>query len=102
MLELGFRLPVLQHEVHDGGELVARVDFWWPDVRLVGELDGRLTYRAGGVPDPRAAEDRVWGEKRREDRLRALGLRVIRWTWDDALRSTPLATLLTRAGVPAA
>lgn len=102
MLEHGLRLPVLQHEVRAAGELVARVDFWWPDLRLVGEFDGRLKYRAGGVPDPRASEDRVWAEKRREDRLRELGLRVIRWTWDDALRTTPLVTALTRAGVPAA
>lgn len=97
--ELGLPLPVLQHEVRDGGELVARVDFWWPGLRVVGEFDGRLKYRADGVADGRAAEDVVWAEKQREDQLRALGLRVVRWTWDDAWRTDPLRRALAAAGI---
>ena len=41
---------------------------------MVGEADGRLKYDTREV---------LYAEKRREDRLRALGLAVIRWGWSD-------------------
>lgn len=80
-----------------GRELLGRVDFWWPDLHLVGEFDGRLKYRAelGGA----RAKDTVWREKLREDALRALGLRIVRWTWDDALHPARLVRILAAAGV---
>lgn len=99
LLDLGLPLPVLQHEVRDGEGAVGRVDFWWPDLGLVGEFDGRRKYRADGVDDQRAVEERVWAEKRREDRLRAAGLGVVRWTWSDLLAPHRLAELLARAGL---
>jgi hypothetical protein len=99
MIELGVPRPVLQHEVRDGRGLVGRVDFFWPERGVAGEFDGRLKYRAGGVGDRTAAEQRVWEEKRREDRLRATGLRVIRWTWQDALDPTRLTRVLAGAGI---
>jgi hypothetical protein len=102
MIELGVPRPVLQHEVRDGRGLVGRVDFFWPERGVAGEFDGRLKYRAGGVGDRTAAEQRVWEEKRREDRLRSAGLRVVRWTWADAWHPGPLADLLRAAGVPRA
>lgn len=99
MLELGLPAPVLQHEVRDRRELVARVDFWWEHLGLVGEFDGRTKYRTDGLADRRAVEERLWAEKQREDRLRALGLRVVRWTWADAWRRSRLARLLSEAGL---
>lgn len=99
MIELGLPLPELQHVVEDDAGVVGRVDFWWPELGLVGEFDGRLKYRAGGVPDGRQPEDRVWAEKRREDRLRALGLQVVRWTWDTALSPDALGAVLAASGV---
>jgi hypothetical protein len=99
MIELGLPEPVLQHEVRDEVGVVARVDFWWPGQRLVGEFDGRVKYRVDGIPDPRRLEDRVWTEKQREDRLRGLGLRVVRWTWADALDPHRLRSVLARAGL---
>ncbi|RMI14170.1 type IV toxin-antitoxin system AbiEi family antitoxin domain-containing protein [Cellulomonas triticagri] len=99
MIELGVPPPVLQHELRDADGLVARVDFWWEHLGLVGEFDGRLKYRTDGVPDRRAVEDRLWAEKQREDRIRALGLRVVRWTWADALDTPRLATRLATAGL---
>jgi hypothetical protein len=99
MIELGLPLPVLQREVRDHRGLVGRVDFLWEGLGVVGEFDGRLKYRAGGVDDRTAAEDRVWAEKRREDRLRAAGLRVVRWTWRDALHPARLAGVLASAGI---
>ncbi|WHP16955.1 hypothetical protein [Cellulomonas sp. ES6] len=51
------------------------------------------------MPDGRQPEDRVWAEKRREDRLRALGLQVVRWTWDTALSPDALGAVLAASGV---
>lgn len=99
MVELGLPVPELQHEVRDEAGVVGRVDFWWEHLGLVGEFDGRMKYRVDGVVDERALEDRVWAEKRREDRLRAAGVRVVRWTWDVAIDPDRLARVLASAGL---
>ncbi|GIG35310.1 hypothetical protein [Cellulomonas pakistanensis] len=99
IIELGLPRPVLQHDVRDGRGLVGRCDFFWPGLGIVGEFDGRLKYRVDGVGDRRAVEERVWTEKRREDRLRDTGLRVVRWTWADALDPARLARVLGSAGI---
>ncbi|WP_309135338.1 hypothetical protein [Cellulomonas sp.] len=92
MDEAGLPAPVLQHVVTDAHGFVGRVDFWWPALRVVGEFDGRLKYRG----DPAEA---VWREKVREDRIRATGVTVVRWTWQDAWTGAPLIGRLRRAGV---
>ena len=56
---------------------VGRCDFL-VDGRVVVEFDGRAKYGLGGSP----TQD-LWAEKRREDRLRALGYAVVRLTWTD-------------------
>ncbi|WP_156044153.1 hypothetical protein [Cellulomonas sp. HZM] len=99
MIELAAPRPELQHEVRDAAGLVGRCDFFWPELRLVGEFDGRLKYRADGVASGHALEERVWAEKVREDRLRATGLRVLRWTWSTALSPERFAALLREAAV---
>lgn len=99
IIELGLPRPVLQHEVRDRRGFVGRVDFLWEEQGVVGEFDGRLKYRAGAVGDRAAVEDRVWAEKRREDRIRTTGLRVVRWTWADALDPARLARVLAAAGI---
>lgn len=96
MVELGLPAPALQRELRDHAGFVARVDFFWDAFGVVGEFDGRAKY---GSDDPRATADRVWNEKRREDRVRAMGLVVVRWTWDDAWLGAPMARLLRAAGV---
>ena len=78
--------PRLQAEFVDDGLLIARVDFWWEDAGLIGECDGRMKYLQ---PDDR------YQETLREDRLRALGLDVMRWGWPD-LRTPVLAERLSR------
>src|SRR5262249_6479637 len=41
----GLPPPLLQWEAWDvGGRLIGRVDFAWPERRVVGEFDGRLKY----------------------------------------------------------
>lgn len=102
MIEIGLMTPVLQAEMRDSRGLVGRVDFWWPSLGLVGEFDGRVKYRPDGVDDGRCPEDRLWDEKLREDRLRAAGSRVVRWTWDDAWDVDRFADVMRRAGVPLA
>ena len=95
----GLEAPALQVRLAEGGADVARVDFWWAAARVVGEFDGRKKYRVDGVPDRRSVEDRVWAEKQREDRLRDLGVRVVRWTWSDLWTPGVLARRLVAAGV---
>ena len=80
----GMALPVpeLQAEIRDeDGWFVARVDFLFRDQWTVVEFDGVLKY--AGAEGRRALVE----EKRREDRLRALGYAVVRLTWRDL--STP-------------
>jgi hypothetical protein len=70
----GLPEPILQQEFHDQRGFVGRVDMWWPQWRLIGEADGMGKY-----DDPQDLRR----EKIREDRLRALGLSVVRWTWNE-------------------
>lgn len=53
-----------------------RVDFYWPELNLIGEADGWGKF--GTTPAEREAAFRR--EKLREDDLRNAGYRVIRWT----------------------
>jgi len=75
----GLPPPALQYEVP---ELRVRTDFYWEEFRTVGEFDGKVKYGRSLRPgeDPGEA---VYREKRREDALRDLGLKVVRWTWDE-------------------
>lgn len=83
MIERGLGDLVPQQVVRDEhGVVVARVDFAWPELGVVGEFDGRIKYGRTLAPgqDPSEA---VWREKVREDLLRDLGWQVVRWTWAD-------------------
>lgn len=77
----GIPAPRLQHRYFDG-VLVARTDFSWGDGALAGEFDGRVKYTRDAAygDDP---SDVVWREKQREDRIRDLGVVVVRWIWAD-------------------
>ncbi|MDF2093531.1 type IV toxin-antitoxin system AbiEi family antitoxin domain-containing protein [Knoellia sp. 3-2P3] len=67
------------------GQVWARADFLVGD-GLVVEFDGMKKYRAADGGDPQAAQRIVEAEKRREDRIRALGYAVVRLTWDELAR----------------
>lgn len=73
---LGYEVRT-QVEFRDADGLVGRVDAYLPELGVVLEFDGAVKY-AGA--DGREALVR---EKRREDRLRALGLAVVRIVWSD-------------------
>lgn len=99
MHDLRFVRPE-QQAVFNDGEGDMRVDFYWPHLALVGECDGLSKYRARDTGDGRGAAERVIEEKRREDRLRALGLRVVRWVTPTLADPRAFAKLFTTAGVP--
>jgi hypothetical protein len=87
--------PTLQTEFFDADGLIGRTDFDW-DGKVVGEFDGRVKY-LGTLQSGEKPEDAVYREKLREDRLRALGIVVVRWSWDDLLSPVRLRAKLRAA-----
>ena len=94
-------MPTLQTEFFDADGLIGRTDFDW-DGKVVGEFDGRIKY-LGTIGEGERPEDAVYREKLREDRLRAMGIVVVRWSWDDLLNPgrlhAKLRSALIRGGV---
>jgi hypothetical protein len=98
MMAAGLTMPELQQEFRDpAGRMI--VDFWWPQFNLIGEFDGRGKYVREELLNGRSAGETVIAEKQREDRLRALGPRVIRWGWQTADDPRLLAAFLRTHGV---
>jgi Transcriptional regulator, AbiEi antitoxin len=101
ILGSGFPTPELQVEIRAGGRLVGVVDAWFDDAAVAVEFDGRVKYT-----DPwrdRSAARVLWEEKRREDELRSLDIRVVRIADGDlgshwAGIEKRLASLLQRPG----
>lgn len=73
----GLPVPLPQYAVIVDGEVVARLDFAYPSVRLGIETDG---YRWHG------GRDRWARDMRRENRLKLLGWTILRFSWDDMRR----------------
>lgn len=99
MAMLGFADPELQQVIALDTGGVARVDFRWPEQRLVGEFDGLDKYRSAELLNGKSAGEVVMDEKRREDAIRRAGDGVVRWEWWHLSEPVRLATLLTAAGV---
>lgn len=77
-----------QVEIRDEvGDLVGRVDFLVEGTRRIVEFDGKMKY---------GSADDLYAEKRREDRLRALGYDVVRVVWADLSKPAVLAARLGR------
>jgi hypothetical protein len=90
--------PELQFSVMtSGGRFVGRCDFGWPEFGVLGEFDGKKKYGELLRQPGQTAEDVLIEEKRREDRLRALGWVVIRWMWSDLVHPEPLLARLQNA-----
>jgi hypothetical protein len=96
----GVPAPVLQQRFADELGLVGYVDFFWPEFGVIGEFDGVAKYTREEFRSGRTPSEIVVEEKLREDRLRALGFRVIRWVWEDLMNPTRLARKLHAAGFP--
>ena len=95
----GLPMPVLQHEFRDSRGRIGYVDFWWPEYNLIGEFDGLGKYTRDEMLAGKSPAEAVIAEKRREDRLRALGPRVVRWGWETAISPPRLAEVLRGAGL---
>ncbi|HVU91522.1 MAG TPA: DUF559 domain-containing protein [Jatrophihabitans sp.] len=65
-----------------------RVDFLWPQYRLVLEADGREKYRSSETP---------WEEKKRQLVLERAGYRVERVLWEDVVVGWPAMSNRLRA-----
>jgi very-short-patch-repair endonuclease len=86
----GLPPPELQVELRDrDGNFVGRVDFFFPEYRLVIEFDGLVKYGSDAGS--------VVAEKRREDRIRELGYLVLRVTWVDLRRPAELSARIRHA-----
>ena len=96
---LGFEQPVLQHAFHDGEGFIGRADCWWPKQRVVGEFDGKAKYVEAAVRGNASAEETVYREKLREDRIRRLGFGFVRWSWADLEDPGRLKRRLLAAGL---
>ena len=90
MHQHGLPEPLLQAEFSDEDGFVARVDFHFPTEDTLVEFDGMLKY-GGGSPEV------LVREKRREDRLRSLGLQVVRAEWADLGRPLHLVATIRQA-----
>lgn len=76
ILGTGLPTPALQVEIWSGGRMVGVVDGWFEEAAVAVEFDGRVKY-----DNPwrgRSPERVLWEEKRREDELRGLDIRVVR------------------------
>ncbi|MCU1441413.1 MAG: hypothetical protein JWP85_2410 [Rhodoglobus sp.] len=99
MWRLGLPAPRLQETFTDERGLIGIVDFWWPEYNLVGEFDGMGKYLRDEFRGGRTTADIVMEEKVREDRLRALGLGMVRWGWPVAMDLRLLEAKLRGAGL---
>jgi hypothetical protein len=98
----GLPAPEPQWELRRAdGTLLARVDFAWPEHRLLCEFDGTIKYTRLRRPNE-TIDEVVIREKRREEAILELtGWRLIRLTWADLAQPEVTAArirwLLTRA-----
>lgn len=95
----GFPIPVLQKHftLRDGSD--AFVDFWFEQLRLAGEFDGKEKYLRAGWSGGLSIQDRVLKEKQREDQIRSQDVGFVRWTWAEMLNRERFIALLRQAGL---
>ncbi|WP_142110975.1 hypothetical protein [Rarobacter incanus] len=95
-------IPRLQEVIRLRNGKAYRVDFYWPDQRIIGEFDGFQKYvdsQAPSIDHQIAVQEQ---ERVRHNQLHRAGYTIVRWTWKEALEFTTLPTLLAEAGVPMA
>lgn len=90
--------PQQQFEIfHPSGRLAGRVDFAWPEQRLLLEFDGLQKYHRYRR-EGESVEQMVLREKAREDLLRELtGWMMIRLVWADLASPAATAQRIRRA-----
>jgi very-short-patch-repair endonuclease len=90
--------PIAQYEIkHPSGLLAGRVDFAWPEFKVMLEFDGLVKYHRLRRPGE-TIEQMVIREKQREDTLRELtGWVMIRITWADLAHPEATVARILRA-----
>jgi predicted transcriptional regulator of viral defense system len=81
LLASGLPRPELQVEIYDEAGFIGRADGWYEEAAVAIEFDGQVKYT-----DPRYASspaEVLWKEKRREDRMRGVGIRFVRVANED-------------------
>lgn len=96
----GFPKPVLQQPIFDSSGRIGFPDFDFEEFKTLGEFDGYEKYSAQKYLKGMAPSEVVVAEKRREDRFRAMGYKVVRWVWNDLRDPRRLVRLLQEAGLP--
>lgn len=81
LLSAGLPRPELQVEIHDDAGRIGRVDAWYDEAAIALEFDGRVKYSE--PRDASSSAEVLWKEKRREDRMREVGVRFVRIVNDD-------------------
>jgi hypothetical protein len=79
LVRQGLPEPELQLGLYDNVGLIGYADMTWRQLGVVGEADGLQKY---------SSRDDVIAEKAREDRIRALGYVVVRWTWGEIIHDS--------------
>lgn len=75
LVEEGLPTPQLQYKIFNGDRLVARVDFAWPEQKVILEMDGYKYHSGHGQ----------WEKDRaRRNELTLMGWQVLHGTWRDA------------------
>ena len=104
MIEQGFMVPELQKAIPnliEGGVFYA--DFWWEledGTCIAGELDGMDKYVDPEMTGGRSLAQVMADERRRESRIGMRGIKVVRFSFAEALNREMLTKLLTTSGVP--
>ena len=76
LLRAGLAPPELQVDLYGPRGFVARLDGWYEEAAVAVEFDGFVKYV--DPRDGRTPAEVAWEEKRREDEIRALDVRVVR------------------------
>ncbi|WP_285733156.1 hypothetical protein [Nocardiopsis sp. ATB16-24] len=82
----------LQHRFIDGhGRLIGIVDFWWEDLRLIGEADG---------VGPHSTPQALARDRQRQNALQVWypDVRIVRFTWRDLKRPDYVLSTVASAG----
>ena len=97
---LGYPAPQLQVEFNDLDGFIGAVDFFWPDLDLIVEFDGRSKYGAERLYQrDLSLEEVLLAEKAREDRLRRCVRSFARIDWGRTSDRRALADYLRPHGL---
>lgn len=75
---------------------MARCDFAWPELGVVGEMDGKSKF-GPLLKEGTTAADASMANIRRDERIRQAGLWPCHWGWSEALSPHVLGELVRGA-----